>query len=224
MDTNRSNSNYGGSSSKPKRHIKTPLQLKTLEKAYALGTYSSETRRAELSEKLGLTDRQLQNWFSSRRLRNKKESLSVKNPWKVPIVMGAAGASPESPLVDDEPGSDYESPQDDTDRGSDFGSSSESSSGSTRSDSKLKSGVPGTEPELQDEFVSTPRSNVDMPFSISACMKVLNQMPGVPPGGRMWCFATRLFMNKDKREMFIVLDDDLRFIWLHNERVKEGDI
>ncbi|TYJ31752.1 hypothetical protein E1A91_A06G221400v1 [Gossypium mustelinum] len=97
---NVSSSNEGNV--KPKRQMKTPFQLEALEKAYALETYPSEATRAELSEKLGLTDRQLQMWFCHRRLKEKKDT-PTKKPRKV------AGLPPESPI--DElragPGPDY---------------------------------------------------------------------------------------------------------------------
>ncbi|KAK8592389.1 hypothetical protein V6N13_062969 [Hibiscus sabdariffa] len=57
---------------KPKRQMKTPFQLETLEDAFALETYPSEATRAELSEKLGLTDRQLQTWFLSSEIERKE--------------------------------------------------------------------------------------------------------------------------------------------------------
>ncbi|PSR98600.1 Homeobox-DDT domain protein [Actinidia chinensis var. chinensis] len=64
---------------KPKRQMKTPYQLEILEKAYALETYPLEATRAELSEKLRLSDRQLQLWFCHRRLKDKKH-LGAKKP------------------------------------------------------------------------------------------------------------------------------------------------
>lgn len=68
-------------------------------------TYPSEAIRAELSEKLGLTDRQLQMWFCHRRLKDKKEGGPAKKQRKsVPTL-------PEPPIDDlahgSEPGSDY---------------------------------------------------------------------------------------------------------------------
>ena len=70
-------------------------------------TYPSESTRAELSEKLGLTDRQLQMWFCHRRLKDKKE------PAKKPRKVVPAPALPDSPIdelrVVAEPGSDYAS-------------------------------------------------------------------------------------------------------------------
>ncbi|MFS8015161.1 putative transcription factor & chromatin remodeling DDT family [Helianthus anomalus] len=60
-------------SKKPKRQMKTPFQLKMLESTYASDMYPSEAVRAQLSESLGLTDRQLQMWFCHRRLKDKKE-------------------------------------------------------------------------------------------------------------------------------------------------------
>lgn len=61
--------------------------------------------RADLSEKLGLSDRQLQMWFCHRRLKDKKEGGPPKKARKT------VAALPESP-VDElragaEPGSDY---------------------------------------------------------------------------------------------------------------------
>ncbi|GAV81682.1 hypothetical protein CFOL_v3_25136 [Cephalotus follicularis] len=67
------------------------------------------------------------------------------------------------------------------------------------------------------ETRSATKSAADRAFSIEVCMEVPNVMPGVPPGGELRCFATRLFMNKNKREMFLVLNDDLRLVWPNNE-------
>ncbi|XP_020209586.1 homeobox-DDT domain protein RLT1, partial [Cajanus cajan] len=95
-NNNESNSKIGNSSeglSKPKRQMKTPFQLETLEKAYAVENYPSEATRAELSEKLGLSDRQLQMWFCHRRLKDKKD-LPSKKPRK-------AAALPDSPLAEE---------------------------------------------------------------------------------------------------------------------------
>ncbi|XP_027345471.1 homeobox-DDT domain protein RLT1-like isoform X1 [Abrus precatorius] len=96
------NSNEG--QSKPKRQMKTPFQLETLEKAYALDNYPSETMRVELSEKLGLSDRQLQMWFCHRRLKDKKDLPPKKPPRKAAV----------EPLLD--------SPTDDPEIGHEYGS------------------------------------------------------------------------------------------------------
>ena len=56
-------------------------------------TYPSETLRAELSAKLGLSDRQLQMWFCHRRLKDRK-TPPVKRPRKdspVKVTSSAAG-------------------------------------------------------------------------------------------------------------------------------------
>ncbi|KAL9355438.1 hypothetical protein Peur_053408 [Populus x canadensis] len=111
---NRSKNNVGSSNegqSKPKRQMKTPFQLETLEKAYATETYPSEEMRAELSEKLGLSDRQLQMWFCHRRLKDKKETPVKKQRNTAPL--------PESPLEDMRVGAE---------NGSDYGSGSGSGS------------------------------------------------------------------------------------------------
>lgn len=68
--------------------------------------YPSETIRAELSEKLGLSDRQLQMWFCHRRLKDKKDGGPAKKQRKTVVA-----AMPESPVdelrAEAEPGSDY---------------------------------------------------------------------------------------------------------------------
>lgn len=57
-------------------------------------TYPSEGLRAELSVKLGLSDRQLQMWFCHRRLKDRK-APSVKRPRKSsPAMAGAASVNP----------------------------------------------------------------------------------------------------------------------------------
>lgn len=67
--------------------------------------YPSESIRAELSEKLGLSDRQLQMWFCHRRLKDKKDGGPAKKARKT------VAALPESPMDElragPEPGSDY---------------------------------------------------------------------------------------------------------------------
>ncbi|XP_075664015.1 homeobox-DDT domain protein RLT1 isoform X2 [Castanea sativa] len=106
---NNNNNNSSEGQSKPKRQMKTPFQLETLEKAYSMETYPSEATRAELSEKLGLSDRQLQMWFCHRRLKDKKDG-SAKKPRKSASTAVVA-AMPESPVDElrggGEPGSDY---------------------------------------------------------------------------------------------------------------------
>ncbi|MED6157248.1 hypothetical protein PIB30_021591 [Stylosanthes scabra] len=122
------NSNEG--QSKPKRQMKTPFQLETLEKAYALETYPSEAMRAELSEKLALSDRQLQMWFCHRRLKDKKDLPPKKPPKK---------AAEKVPEPEPEPVPD--SPVDDHRLGPELGNEYGSGSGSgsspfTRSESR----------------------------------------------------------------------------------------
>ncbi|KAI3741695.1 hypothetical protein L1987_59369 [Smallanthus sonchifolius] len=79
METDDNNNGQSDGSKKPKRQMKTPFQLGILEKTYASEMYPSEATRAQLSESLGLTDRQLQMWFCHRRLKDKKEG-TVKKP------------------------------------------------------------------------------------------------------------------------------------------------
>ncbi|CAI8617390.1 unnamed protein product [Vicia faba] len=73
-----------GEENKVKRKMKSASQLEILEKAYAAEAYPSEALRAELSVKLGLSDRQLQMWFCHRRVKDRKASPIV-NKAAVPI-------------------------------------------------------------------------------------------------------------------------------------------
>ncbi|KAK1276363.1 hypothetical protein QJS04_geneDACA022461 [Acorus gramineus] len=93
----------GGSGDKAKRKMKTAYQLDLLEKTYAVDTYPSESVRAELSVKLGLTDRQLQMWFCHRRLKDRKTP-----PTKRPRKDSAASAS--AAVTADEAAGSGESP------------------------------------------------------------------------------------------------------------------
>lgn len=74
---------------KPKRQMKTPFQLETLERTYAAEMYPSEVIRAELSVRLGLSDRQLQMWFCHRRLKDKKEGSGSGSGKKTPAALVA---------------------------------------------------------------------------------------------------------------------------------------
>ncbi|KAJ7549357.1 hypothetical protein O6H91_07G050000 [Diphasiastrum complanatum] len=55
-----------------KRTLKTPFQLEILEEAFAKEKFPSQSMRIELSEQLGLTDKQLQAWFNHRRAKIRK--------------------------------------------------------------------------------------------------------------------------------------------------------
>ncbi|GMP67388.1 hypothetical protein CsSME_00027390 [Camellia sinensis var. sinensis] len=83
---------------KVKRKMKTASQLEILEKTYAAETYPSEALRAELSVKLGLSDRQLQMWFCHRRLKDRK-TPPVKRPRKdaspAAVVASSSGVGDE---------------------------------------------------------------------------------------------------------------------------------
>ena len=43
--------------------------------------------------------------------------------------------------------------------------------------------------------------------SIKEVMKVVTSLPGAEQGTKLWFFATRLFLNQEKREMFSVTKD-----------------
>ncbi|CAE5958735.1 unnamed protein product [Arabidopsis arenosa] len=91
IDNNSSSKD--GARVKPKRQMKTPFQLETLEKVYSEETYPSEATRADLSEKLDLSDRQLQMWFCHRRLKDKKDGQSKKPGKSAVAVQSSALAS-----------------------------------------------------------------------------------------------------------------------------------
>ncbi|KAJ0233722.1 Homeobox-DDT domain protein RLT1 [Hirschfeldia incana] len=101
------NNKESPSSVKTKRQMKTPFQLQTLEKVYSEETYPSEETRAELSEKLDLTDRQLQMWFCHRRLKDKKDGQVKKPVQPSPAAVPAPAFSlvNELPAADDRSGS-----------------------------------------------------------------------------------------------------------------------
>ncbi|XP_043687473.1 homeobox-DDT domain protein RLT2-like [Telopea speciosissima] len=77
-----------GGEPRSKRKMKTASQLELLEKTYAVETYPSEAMRAELSVKLGLTDRQLQMWFCHRRLKDRKPPPAKRQRKDGPVVAG----------------------------------------------------------------------------------------------------------------------------------------
>lgn len=75
-------------------------------------TYPSEALRAELSVKLGLTDRQLQMWFCHRRLKDRKPPTEKrqKKSFSPSAAAGPSGGSADEMILDDadmakEPGS-----------------------------------------------------------------------------------------------------------------------
>ncbi|THF97876.1 hypothetical protein TEA_015817 [Camellia sinensis var. sinensis] len=139
---------------KPKRQMKTPYQLEILEKTYASETYPSEATRAELSVKLGLSDRQLQMWFCHRRLKDKKDG-GVKKPPASGAVVAKRGLldSDRDELMVAERGSDH---------GSRSGSGSESGSGSSQFD--YGGGVP-----MVGRYYESPRSVMER--RVVACVE-----------------------------------------------------
>lgn len=70
----------------------------------------------------------------------------------------------------------------------------------------------------------TPQSTFENPYSIQVCMQLLDDLPDVPEGGDLWFFASRLFCDKVKREMFVTIKAHLRSTWLKNEHVEHLEI
>ncbi|XP_047970225.1 homeobox-DDT domain protein RLT1-like isoform X2 [Salvia hispanica] len=158
MNRNMNHSPSEGSK-RPKRQMKTPFQLEMLEKTYAMETYPSEATRAELSEKLGLTDRQLQMWFCHRRLKDKKESVgvaSIKPRTPGPVGRKVFVESPREELMTAEPGSGHVS-------GSGSGSPSGSGSGSSQYD------VGDGTPMVPTRYYESPRSIME--HRVIACVE-----------------------------------------------------
>ncbi|XP_072950973.1 homeobox-DDT domain protein RLT2-like isoform X1 [Typha angustifolia] len=91
-----------------KRKMKSPYQLEVLEKTYAVETYPSEALRAELSAKIGLSDRQLQMWFCHRRLKDRKFPPSAtkrqrrEEELSPPLIPAPAVLPPTPPLPGNE--------------------------------------------------------------------------------------------------------------------------
>ncbi|KAL5715822.1 hypothetical protein ACHQM5_017591 [Ranunculus cassubicifolius] len=80
-----------GGEAKPKRKMKSAAQLEVLERTYMMETYPSESLRADLSVKLGLTDRQLQMWFCHRRLKDRKVQPNKKQKKESPVSVPVGG-------------------------------------------------------------------------------------------------------------------------------------
>ncbi|CAK9264514.1 unnamed protein product [Sphagnum jensenii] len=57
------------------RRKKSPLQLGLLEKTYAEDKYPSDAVRAELSKKIGLSEKQLRVWFTHRRHKDRRDGI-----------------------------------------------------------------------------------------------------------------------------------------------------
>ncbi|XP_060970357.1 L10-interacting MYB domain-containing protein-like [Cannabis sativa] len=58
--------------------------------------------------------------------------------------------------------------------------------------------------------------------SIAEVMKMLNSLPEIEKGSSLYLFATRLFIMKEKREMFASLEEpELMLTWLKNEYTLE---
>ncbi|XP_057515219.1 homeobox-DDT domain protein RLT1 [Amaranthus tricolor] len=63
-----------------KRRFKTPSQLQALEDFYNEHKYPTESMKAELAEKIGLTEKQVSGWFCHRRLKDKRIINGELNP------------------------------------------------------------------------------------------------------------------------------------------------
>ncbi|KAK4763261.1 hypothetical protein SAY86_009029 [Trapa natans] len=73
-DTKETHSGEGKESAEKnqKRRLKTPDQVKALEKFYSDNKYPSEEKKIEIAEQVGLTEKQVSGWFCHRRLKEKR--------------------------------------------------------------------------------------------------------------------------------------------------------
>lgn len=60
------------------RKIKTPLQKEVLEASYLINPFPSEEHRRALGERIGLTEGQVQVWFTNRRRKDKKQDKVIE--------------------------------------------------------------------------------------------------------------------------------------------------
>ncbi|XP_073158296.1 homeobox-DDT domain protein RLT1 [Henckelia pumila] len=152
-------------SKRPKRQMKTPFQLSVLEKTYSVEMYPSEATRAELSEKLSLTDRQLQMWFCHRRLKDKKEAVGMgatKTPPSGSVGRKDLSESPKEDRMAAEPGSRHDS-------GSLSGSGSGSGSGSDSESSSSQFDNGDDKPLVATGYYEASRTNVER--RVIACVE-----------------------------------------------------
>ncbi|GAU22160.1 hypothetical protein TSUD_251880 [Trifolium subterraneum] len=64
--------NKASAEKNPKRKLKTPAQLKGLEKFYTEHKYPTEELKLAIAEELELTEKQVSGWFCHRRLKDKR--------------------------------------------------------------------------------------------------------------------------------------------------------
>nr|ABY60733.1 zygote-expressed homeodomain protein [Chlamydomonas reinhardtii] len=85
------------------RANKTPLQKEVLEASYQLNQHPSIDHRKALGDRIGLTEQEVQAWFTNRRRKDKlaeaKKATATPPPAGTPSADASAGASPGGPVA-----------------------------------------------------------------------------------------------------------------------------
>lgn len=90
-----------GAPGKRKRGRVNPAQLAYLERAYAADRSLDATRRKEISQKLGMDERQTQIWFQNRRAKAKLLAHRAREGGGEPSTLGAPIGLSVPPTLED---------------------------------------------------------------------------------------------------------------------------
>ena len=71
------------------RSIYTPEQITELEENFKICHFLTGTRKTELADQLGLSEKQVKIWFQNRRMKHKKEGKEVMPDPNLNLLPGA---------------------------------------------------------------------------------------------------------------------------------------